>query len=127
MAQDKTVVECWVIIIILGIAAYMFRRSHKRVWAASVFPLMLVPIVNIIFSPINRRIAARSTADAFSARIVIYIIVFAVVCVWVVLWGSRRLPAGSSRYAYIAVSIAFTLILLLIFLRNLVFRPYFGM
>jgi hypothetical protein len=123
---DKTVLECWVIIIILGIAAYMFIRSHKKVWAGSVLPLMLVPFINIVFSPISRKIMRYSNVDAYCARIIIYIIAFAVVSVWVFLWG-RKLPLGKSRYAYICVSILFTFILILIFLRDLVFRPYFGM
>lgn len=125
MAPDReTVIECWVIIIILGIAAYMFVRSHKKVWAGGVLPLMLVPIVNIIYSPINRKILEVSKEAAVSTRIIIYIVVFAVVSVWTVLWGTK-LPAGKTKYIYMAVGIGFTLILLLIFLRNLVFRPYF--
>ena len=123
---DKTVLECWVIIIILGIAAYMFIRSHKKVWAGSVLPLMLVPFINIVYSPINRKIMQHSANYAYCTRIVIYIVAFAVVCVWVFLWG-HKLPAGKSKYAFIGVSIAFTFILILLFLQNLVFKPYFGM
>ena len=123
---DKTVLECWIIIIILGIAAYMFIRSKKKVWAGSVLPLMLVPFINIVYSPINRKIMEHSTDYAYSTRIVIYIIAFAVVSVWVFFWG-RKLPAGKSKYAYICVSIIFTFILILLFLQNLVFKPYFGL
>lgn len=124
--EQETVLECWVIIIILGIAAYMFIRSHKKVWAGSVVPLMLVPFVNIIYSPISRKIMKYNHADAYSVRIIIYLIAFAAVCVWSVAWG-RKLPAGKSKYAYVIVSIAFTFMLILIFMRNLVFEPYFGM
>ncbi|HEX2939189.1 MAG TPA: hypothetical protein VHO66_09775, partial [Ruminiclostridium sp.] len=81
-------------------------------------------IVNIIYSPINRKILEVSKEAAVSTRIIIYIVVFAVVSVWTVLWGTK-LPAGKTKYIYMAVGIGFTLILLLIFLRNLVFRPYF--
>jgi hypothetical protein len=126
MAPDtENLIECWIIIIILGIAAYMFIRSHKKIWAGSVFPLMLVPFINILYSPINRKIMEHSRADAYCSRIIIYMIALAVVSVWVVAWG-RKLPVGKSRYAYIIVGISFTLILILLFLRNLVFRPYFG-
>lgn len=127
MALERdTVLECWVIIFILGVAAYMFIRSHKKVWAGSVLPLMLVPFISIIYSPINRRIMKYSAADSYCARIIIYIIAFAAVCVWTVTWG-RKLPAGKSKLAYVLMSIAFTFCLILIFLRNLVFKPYFGM
>lgn len=123
--EQETVLECWVIIIILGIAAYMFIRSHKKVWAGSVLPLMLIPVINIIYSPINRKIMKHSVADAYSARIIIYIIAFAAVSVWTVVWG-QKLPSGKSKITYVIVGIAFTFMLILIFLRNLVFRPYFG-
>lgn len=126
MSADKTVLECWVIIIILGVAAYMFIRSHKKVWAGSVLPLMLVPFINIIYSPINRKIMEYNHSDAYSTRIIIYLVAFAAVCVWASSWG-RKLPAGRTKYTYIIVSIAFTFILILIFLRDLVFRPYFRM
>ena len=117
--------ECWVIIIILGVAAYMFIRSHKKIWAGSVLPLMLVPAINIIFSPISRKIAEINKYDDYTARIILYLVAFAASCVWTVAWGSK-LPTGKSKYAYIIVSIGFTLMLILIFLRNLVFRPYFN-
>ena len=115
--------ESWVIIIILAIAAYMFVRSHKKIWAGSVLPLMLVPAVNIIYSPIGRKIMTVNKYDSFSIRTVIYLLAFAAVCVWTVAWG-HKLPVGKSKYAYISVSIAFTFILILIFLRNLVFIPF---
>ena len=124
--DHETVLECWVIIIILAIAAYMFIRSHKNLWAGSVLPLMLVPFVNIIYAPINRKIMKYSVTNAYCTRIVLYIIIFAVACVWSVAWG-RKLPAGKSKYVYVCVSILFTFLLILIFLRNLVFRPYFGL
>ncbi|CDZ24981.1 putative membrane protein [[Clostridium] cellulosi] len=123
-AEKETLIECWAIIIMLGIAAYMFIRSHKKVWAGSVLPLLIVPAVNIIYSPISRKVMEVSKEAAISARIIIYLISFAVVCVWVVLWGGK-LPTGKTKYIYICVSILFTFILLLIFLRNLVLRPLF--
>gem|GEM_PF-2313831 len=55
-AEKETLIECWAIIIMLGIAAYMFIRSHKKVWAGSVLPLLIVPAVNIIYSPISRKV-----------------------------------------------------------------------
>lgn len=123
-AEKETLIECWAIIIMLGIAAYMFIRSHKKVWAGSVLPLLIVPAVNIIYSPISRKVMEVSQEAAISARIIIYLISFAVVSVWVVLWGGK-LPTGKTKYIYICVSILFTFILLLIFLRNLVLRPLF--
>jgi hypothetical protein len=126
MHDTEMVLECWVIIIILGIAAYMFIRSHRKVWAGSVFPLMLVPFLNILYSPLNRKLLLTSQVAAYSARIVLYIVAFAGVCVWVVLWA-RKLPSGRSKYAYVIVAITFTFFLILLFLRDLVLRPYFGM
>lgn len=123
-SEHEIVLECWVIIIVLGIAAYMFVRGHKKIWAGSVLPLMLVPFVNIIYSPINAKIMKHSMESAVSARIIMYIILFAVVCVWVVLWGTK-LPVGKTKYIYISVGIGFTLILLLIFVRDLILRPLF--
>lgn len=125
MSDGEMVLECWVIIIILGIAAYMFIRSHKRVWAGSVFPLMLVPLLNILYAPLDRRLLLISKVTAYSTRIGMYIVAFAGVCVWVTLWA-RKLPSGRSKYAYIVVSITFTFLLILLLFRDLVLRPYFG-
>lgn len=122
--EQQTIIECWVIIIMLAISAYMFIRSHKKIWAGSVLPLMLVPFVNIVYSPFNRKIMRFSMEAAITTRIIIYLVIFAIVCVWVVLWGGK-LPAGKTKYIYISVSIAFTFIILLVFLRNLIIRPLF--
>lgn len=124
--DQEAVLECWIIIIILCIAAYMFIRRHKKVWAGSVLPLMLVPFVNIVYSPINRKIARHNVAYAYSARIILYILAFAAMSVWTVTWA-QKLPSGKSKIAYVIVSISFTFLLILIFLRNLVLRPYFGL
>ena len=121
----ENLIECWVIITILAIAAYMFIRSHKKVWAGSVLPLMSVPFVSIIYYPIDRNIFLHSPMMSYKVRIVLYIVVFAISCFWIIRWA-RKLPAGKSRYAYTIVSISFTFLLILIFLRNLVFNPYFG-
>lgn len=124
MAEQETILECWVIILILAIAAYMFIRSHKKLWAGSVLPLMIVPFATIIYNPINRKIMELSAANAHYARIILYIVCFAAVSVWVVMWG-QKLPSGKSKIAYMILGIAFTLILILIFVRNLMIRPYF--
>jgi hypothetical protein len=124
-AEQETILECWVIIIILSIAAYMFIRSHRKLWAGSVLPLMIVPFVTIIYNPINRRIMRFSAANAHYVRIIVYIVAFAAVCVWVVMWG-QKLPSGKSKIAYMILGIGFTLALILIFIRNLLVRPYFG-
>lgn len=124
--DQEAVLDCWIIIIILCIAAYMFIRRRKNVWAGSVLPLMVVPLVNIIYSPINRKIAQYSAVNAYFTRIILYLISFAAVSVWIVTWA-QKLPSGKSKIAYMVVSIAFTFFLILIFLRNLVLRPYFGL
>jgi hypothetical protein len=125
MHDGEMVLECWVIIIILGIAAYMFIRGHRKVWAGSVFPLMLVPLLNILYAPLDRKLSLTSHMAAFTDRIVMYAVAFIGVCVWVILWA-RKLPTGRSKYAYVVVSIIFTFLLILLLFRDLVLRPYFG-
>ncbi len=126
MPENEMVLECWVIIIILGIAAYMFIRSHRKVWVGSVFPLMLVPFLNILYAPVDRKLIKISDVTAYSTRIGIYIMAFIGVSIWVTLWA-RKLPSGKSRYAYIIVALLFTFLLILLLFRDLVLRPYFGM
>lgn len=126
MTPDKeNILECLVIIIILGIAAYMFIRGRRKVWAGSVLPLMLVPFLNIIYAPINKKIRIHNVADSYYVRTALYAVAFIVVCVWVVKW-TRKLPSGKSKYAYSIMAILFTFLLILIFLRNMVLRPYLG-
>jgi hypothetical protein len=110
------VLECWIIILILAIAGYMFIRGHKRMWAPGVLPLMLLPLANIIYHPIGMRIAESSggAAAAGTARLVIYMLSLAAASVWVVIF-SRRLPTGRSKYTYVISSIAFTALLVVIF------------
>jgi hypothetical protein len=114
--------ECLVIILILGITAYMFIRSHKKVWAGSVFPLMLVPLVSIMFTPLASKLYRSNRFNEYVAWTILYLLAFAAMSVWTVAWG-KKLPVGKSKYAYISVSIAFTFILILIFLHSIVFRP----
>jgi hypothetical protein len=109
------VLECWVIIIILGIAAYMFVRSNKKTWAGCVFPLMLVPLLNIIYAPIGSHIAIDRPLMSGVIRIIIYIVSFIAASCWVIAFA-RILPKGRSRYAYVTSSILFTAILIVIFI-----------
>ncbi len=78
------VLESWVVILILGIAAYMFVRSKRKVWAMGVLPLMLVPFVNIIYSPINRHIVAAGMGTGDTLRILIYVAAFLASSAWVI-------------------------------------------
>jgi hypothetical protein len=103
------------IIIILAMAGYMFLRSHKKAWAASIFPLMLLPFANIVFHPIGVRLArSMGAAAADGVRLAVYLAALAGVIVWVLLY-SKRLPTGRSKYAYVICSIAYTVILIIIF------------
>lgn len=118
----RMLVESWVIILILGIAGYMFVRRKRKTWAFGVFPLMLVPFINIVFGPIHRRLTyVEGVWVANSARIVVYIAAFLAASAWMCVWA-RRLPAGRSRLAYLVASIAFTALLVLVFILKLVFN-----
>lgn len=108
------VLECWAIIIILSIVAYMFVRSGRKPWAPVVIPLMLLPFVNIVYSPIGRHIAFHNVQTAHSIRIALYAVSIAAASLWIVILG-RRLPSGRSRYAYILSGILFTILLAVIF------------
>jgi hypothetical protein len=111
------VLECWVIILILGIAAYMFVRSERKPWALGVLPLMLVPVVNILYSylPIERHISASNPGLPHMVRIILYIVTFVIGSIWVIVFA-RALPKGRSKYAYVICSILFTAILIFIFI-----------
>ena len=109
------VLECWVIILILAIAAYMFVRSGKKAWAPGVCPLMLLPFLNILYAPIGRHIAASDSSLANIIRMLVYLVSFLGVSFWTVILA-RRLPKGRSRYAYVVSSVLFTAILAIIFL-----------
>ncbi|MDR3552190.1 MAG: hypothetical protein P4L75_03615 [Clostridia bacterium] len=101
--------ECVVIIVILVIAGYVFLRSRRRMWFGAVFPLMLVPLVNTIFSPhfLDR------LPHGYDIRLVIYLACFAISSLWIALW-SKKLPVGKSRSAYIFSSIGFTFVLVIV-------------
>lgn len=107
--------ESGVILIILGIAAYMFIRRHRQVWAAGVLPLMVVPLFTIIYSPIGRHIAlVRGLYNAHMIRLAVYIAALAAAGVFSVLF-SRRLPVGKARYAYLVSSVLFSVLLSVLF------------
>ena len=113
--------ECVVIIIILGITAYMFIRSKRSAWAPVVLPLMLIPFVNILYHPIGTHIAKLSLNRANVIKVIIYIIAFLISSVWIV-FVARRLPSGKSKYAYIISSVMFTAVLVLIFSFKVMFK-----
>ncbi len=111
--------ESGVILIILAVAAYMFVRRHRRVWATGVLPLMIVPLCNIIYSPIGRRIAlVRSLYRAHMIRLGVYVGALAVTTLCAVLFA-RRLPAGKARFAYLLSSLLFAAILAILFWMKL--------
>ena len=109
--------ECWVIILILAIAAYMFVRRGGKVWAPGVLPLMIIPLVTILYSPVSRTIVAHSHSlpRAHWIRLALYVVAFAVALVTTRLFA-RRLPRGRNRYVYMISSASFSLILILLFM-----------
>lgn len=107
------VIECFVIILILVITGYMFVRSNRKAWLYGIFPLMLVPAINIIMYSI--RDYKITSDDIFFIRSVVYAISFLLTTIWVFLW-SRTLPFGKSKYAYIFSTLCYTLILCLLLL-----------
>jgi predicted neutral ceramidase superfamily lipid hydrolase len=110
----KVVIECFVIILILVIAGYMFVRSKRKAWFYGIFPLMLVPAINIILYSLGKDFLS-DTDDTFFIRSAIYVISFFLTSVWVLLWA-RTLPFGKSKYAYIICTISYTLVLCLLLL-----------
>lgn len=107
------VLESWVIIVIMAVAAYMFARAHRKGWSLRVLPLMVGPLCNIVFSPFARRIT-QAGGDAHPARILVYVAAAAVTAVWV-FFCARHLRPPAARAAYILCSLAFTVIVLAIF------------
>lgn len=111
-------IECVVIIIILVLAGYMFIRSRRKAWFGGVFPLMVVPAVNIIFSPRHME----ALKDGHTIRIIIYISAFIISSLWGGLWA-RKLPGKKSKCGYILCSIIFNIILIAVLLaKGLSFR-----
>lgn len=112
--------ESGIILIILGVAAYMFIRRHRRVWAVGVLPLMVVPLVTLIYSPVGRQIAKVSGLyRAHMVRLGVYIVALAVACVTSLLF-SRRIPAGKMRTVYLASALVFAALLAILFWMKVV-------
>lgn len=93
----------------------MFVRGKRKSWAPGVIPLMLVPFVNIVYSPIGRHIARHDPTRAYGIRFAVYVIAFLGASVWISML-SRRLPSGGSRAAYILCSVFFTAALIVLFI-----------
>jgi hypothetical protein len=116
------VLECWVILIILGTVGYMIVRSNRKMWALGVLPLMLVPVLNIIYGPIAEHLVHVDpglTHLTNVIRLIIYIVAFLAASCLVFVFA-HRLPKGRSKYAYIVSSILFTAILIIIFIIKVV-------
>ena len=47
-------VECWVIIVLILVMAYMIFRTGKTGQAVAILPLLLVPLAHILGSPLSR-------------------------------------------------------------------------
>ncbi|MFT8887450.1 MAG: hypothetical protein ABF449_11545 [Ethanoligenens sp.] len=112
------VLESWAIVIIMGVAAYMFARAHRKEWSFRVLPLILAPFANIVYSPFAKRILSHG-GDAGAARILLYIAAFVATAVWVFI-AARRLSPRAAKWAYILCTIAFTAIVLIIFAVKLI-------
>jgi hypothetical protein len=110
----QVIIECFVIILILVIAGYMFVRSKRKAWFYGIFPLMLVPVINIVLYNIIKDFH-KDPGNTFFFRSAIYVISFLLTSVWVLLWA-RTLPFGKSKYAYITSTISYTLVLCLLLL-----------
>ena len=106
------------IIIILFIAGYAFLRGKRKAWSTGVFPLMLIPAVNIILQPRHMEMLP----NGHFIRAVIYFASLAVMSVWSVLWA-RRLPHGKSKFGYIFCSVLFSFVLvMLLFFKGTIYR-----
>lgn len=125
MAEHKMLLESWIIILILAIAAYMFIRGHRKNWAGSVLPLMAVPFFSIVYEPVNARVLSYGTDTSYLVRVIYYAVLFAATALWAFFWA-RRLPAGKSRVVYRILAISFNFLLILLFLRDLVVKPFLG-
>lgn len=108
------VVECWVIILILFIAGYMFVRRGKKIWAGSVLPLMLIPFVYIVVSSHKIR---NMLIDTVYVRPLIYTAAFAVFLLWSVLW-SKKLSSKKTKISYIICASLFTIALILLLITK---------
>ena len=104
-------IECIVIIIILAIAGYMFVRSKRKAWFPGVFPLMVVPFVNLVFYPRRMELLP----NGHMIRIAVYAVSFLAASLWILLWA-RKLPYGRSKLGYILCCIGFTFVLALVLL-----------
>lgn len=112
--------ESGIILIILGIAAYMFIRRHRRVWAVGVLPLMVMPLFTLIYSPVGRHIARLSGLyRAHLVRLGVYIAAIVVASVMSLLF-SRRIPAGKIRNVYLTSALLFTALLAILFWMKVV-------
>lgn len=107
------VLESWVIIIIMAVAALAFARARRKDWALRVLPLMVGPLANILFWPVARRLLGEG-ADLRPARAAVYLAALGVTALWVFFCG-RRLQPRVARAAYVLSTVAFTAIVLTVF------------
>ncbi len=112
------VLESWAIVIIMGVAAYMFARAHRKAWSFRVLPLVLAPLANIVYSPVAKDLAAHGR-DAGAVRILVYIAAFIATAVWV-FFCARKLSPRAAKWGYICCTLAFTAIELIIFAVKLI-------
>ncbi|ADU25748.1 hypothetical protein Ethha_0161 [Ethanoligenens harbinense YUAN-3] len=116
--MNRMVLESWAIVIIMGVAAYMFGRARRKAWSFRVLPLILAPLANIVYTPFAKELADRGS-DAGAVRILVYIAAFAVTAVWVV-FCARKLSPRVAKWGYISCTLAFTAIELIIFAVKLI-------
>lgn len=110
-------IECWVIIAILLMVAYMFMRTGRKGPALATLPLAIVPFVHILSG-----YPARLLSNALNLPYPYLKMSFAVLAVVIscTIFGaiSRKIPAKAVRRVYLGMCIGFSLILTLVLIYN---------
>ncbi len=112
---SQMVIECISILIIISALVLAFLRAHRKKYAFSIIPLIILPAMNLISYPLSAYLSYAFGILEEQTRNSIIVAALVVSCIALGMMSSN-FSIKKNRHAYIIICGVYTLILSLIFI-----------
>ena len=110
-------VECISIIMVILMVAFIFLRAHRRDYAVTTLPLLVLPLMHILSLVLATRMSGILSLNAQGITVAIDATALVISCT-VLGFFSNRISSRKARNAYLVVCGTFVVILTWVFIAN---------
>lgn len=103
-------VECISIIMVILMVAFIFLRSHRKDYAITTLPLLVLPMMHILSLALSRHLTGMFSLNAQGIMVALDATALVISCT-VLGFFSNRIPVRKARNAYLVICGVFVVIL----------------